>query len=102
MLIKELLIKARDTLPQKLCVFEYYNHTTNQYCGLGWICHIAGLSNNEIDHITPVRAEVFRALPLNLKQDMIEANDGCTWEHERHDRVKHVLNNWIERLSNDC
>lgn len=96
---KELLIKARDTLPQELCTKQYYEEQTNRYCGIGWLAHCAGIKLRS----GRGQLDTFRIFEEGIQFntfELIEANDECTWEHERYDRVKHVLNKWIEQWPN--
>lgn len=97
MITKELLIKARDTLPQELCAGSWYEAETHRYCAFGWIAHTAGIEPIMNNHATD-EFIVWRNEFIPLVDELIKANDECTLEHERYNRVKHVLNNWIERL----
>lgn len=104
MITKELLIKARDTLPQELCAQYYYEQETHRYCALGWLAHTAGIKVQPFsEEERNMQSEEFvnfeRTLP-NGGSELMQANDECTWEHERYDRVLHVLNNWIRMLDN--
>lgn len=97
MITKELLIKARDTLPQRLAQDTYYDEQSDTYCGIGWLAHCAGL----IVASSRSQSEDFMEFESGIPScfELIRANDECTWEHERYNRVKHVLDSWIERLS---
>lgn len=89
-LTKEILIKARDTLPSpsELLKGSYYDEETGRYCALGWIAHVAGISLcsglGQLDEYRNFEGSI----PFAYK--LVELNDDCP------DKVKQALDEWIE------